>query len=73
MESAKISRIVTAHRFMKLGKLEALAKRCRPSAEFVYLEDVRENLSLLDKAAAAVGLVAARAGCAPSPSPIRPR
>jgi acyl-[acyl-carrier-protein]-phospholipid O-acyltransferase / long-chain-fatty-acid--[acyl-carrier-protein] ligase len=55
MTSAKVKRIVTAHRFIKLGKLENLVEALSASYEFIYLEDVREKLTLMDKAAAAVG------------------
>jgi len=55
LTTARIKRIVTAHRFIELGKFEALEAALKPLAELVYLEDVRENLSVLDKGAAAVG------------------
>jgi acyl-[acyl-carrier-protein]-phospholipid O-acyltransferase/long-chain-fatty-acid--[acyl-carrier-protein] ligase len=62
---AKIKRVVTAHRFIELGKLEALEAWLKPVTELVYLEEVREKLSAFDKATAALGslfpaLVAAR-------------
>ena len=55
MQSAKIKRIVTAHLFVQIGKFEALEAALKPHAELVYLEDVRKNLSLFDKGAAAIG------------------
>ena len=55
LRTAKVKRIVTAHRFIEIGKFEDLVSELRPYAEFVYLEDVRQNLSLKDKARAAVG------------------
>jgi acyl-[acyl-carrier-protein]-phospholipid O-acyltransferase/long-chain-fatty-acid--[acyl-carrier-protein] ligase len=55
LRTAKINRIVTAHRFIEIGKFEDLVSQLSPYAEFVYLEDVRQNLSLKDKARAAVG------------------
>ncbi|HTO39335.1 MAG TPA: AMP-binding protein [Rhizomicrobium sp.] len=63
--TAKVRRIVTAHKFIELGKLESLIADLNGVAEFIYLEDVRENLSLRDKAMAVAGsmlphLVAAR-------------
>jgi acyl-[acyl-carrier-protein]-phospholipid O-acyltransferase/long-chain-fatty-acid--[acyl-carrier-protein] ligase len=55
LRTAKIKRIVTAHRFVEIGKFEELIAELNPNAEIVYLEDVRQNLSIADKAAAAVG------------------
>jgi len=59
--TAKISRIVTAHRFIELGKFQALEAELKARSELIYLEDVRAGLSLFDKAAAAVGSVLPRA------------
>src|SRR3984957_11846675 len=58
MHMAKVKRIVTARRFVELGKFEALVCEIEGAASVVYLEDVRANLSLRDKAAAAVGQLA---------------
>ena len=55
LKTAQVTRIVTAHRFVKLAKLEDLIGMLSQAATFVYLEDVRKNLTLLDKAAAAAG------------------
>jgi acyl-[acyl-carrier-protein]-phospholipid O-acyltransferase/long-chain-fatty-acid--[acyl-carrier-protein] ligase len=55
LATGKIKRIVTARRFIELAKLDSVATWLAPFAEFVYLEDVRENLSLVDKAAAFLG------------------
>jgi acyl-[acyl-carrier-protein]-phospholipid O-acyltransferase/long-chain-fatty-acid--[acyl-carrier-protein] ligase len=55
IKTAKIRRVVTAHRFIDLAKLEGLIEELHTEYELVYLEDVRENLSLVDKAFAAVG------------------
>ncbi|MGD0191984.1 MAG: AMP-binding protein [Rhizomicrobium sp.] len=55
VRTAQIKRIVTAHRFVELGKFEDLVKELSDGAEFVYLEEVRENLTLMDKAKAAIG------------------
>jgi len=57
IKTAKIKRVVTAHRFVELGKFESLIAEVGEDCELVYLEDVRENLSLLDKAFAAVGTI----------------
>ncbi len=53
--TAKVKRIVTARRFVLLGKLEGLIEQLEKTYQIVYLEDVREKLSLLDKIYAAVG------------------
>jgi acyl-[acyl-carrier-protein]-phospholipid O-acyltransferase/long-chain-fatty-acid--[acyl-carrier-protein] ligase len=55
LQMAQIKRIVTAHKFIELGKFEALIDELKDSAEIVYLEDVRERLTIFDKAFAAVG------------------
>jgi acyl-[acyl-carrier-protein]-phospholipid O-acyltransferase / long-chain-fatty-acid--[acyl-carrier-protein] ligase len=55
LKTAQIKRIVTAHRFVELGKLDALIEELGKNYEIVYLEDVRAKLSLIDKIYAAVG------------------
>ena len=55
LKTAKINRIVTAKRFVELGKLDALIAELSQTYEIVYLEEVREKLSLIDKIFAAVG------------------
>jgi acyl-[acyl-carrier-protein]-phospholipid O-acyltransferase/long-chain-fatty-acid--[acyl-carrier-protein] ligase len=55
LKMAKIQRVVTAHRFIEVGKFEALEAWLKTAAKIVYLEDVREKLSLFDKVTAAVG------------------
>ncbi len=56
-QACKAKRIVTAHRFIELGELQELEAELKKDHELIYLEDVRENLSLGDKLAAAVGMV----------------
>lgn len=56
-QACKCKRIVTARRFIELGELHQLEAALGRDQELVYLEDVRENLSLTDKIAAAVGMV----------------
>lgn len=65
LRTARVKRIVTAHKFVELAKLESLIDELKVSAEILYLEDVRENLSMRDKAMAVAGslmpqLIAAR-------------
>ncbi|HEY3778725.1 MAG TPA: AMP-binding protein [Rhizomicrobium sp.] len=55
MHMAKVKRVITARRFVEVGKFEALVCALESSAKIIYLEDVRAGLSLGDKAAAAVG------------------
>ena len=55
LRTAKVKRVVTAHRFVEAGKFEGLIAALKDTAEIVYLEDVRAKLSLTDKAAAAIG------------------
>jgi acyl-[acyl-carrier-protein]-phospholipid O-acyltransferase/long-chain-fatty-acid--[acyl-carrier-protein] ligase len=71
LRSAQVKRIITAHRFIELGKFEALEAELRSSAELVYLEDVREGISAFDKGAAAIGSLLPRA-IAAYPSPDKP-
>jgi acyl-[acyl-carrier-protein]-phospholipid O-acyltransferase/long-chain-fatty-acid--[acyl-carrier-protein] ligase len=65
LKTARVTRIVTAHRFVKLAKLEELVDTLGKAVTIIHLEDVRAGLTLLDKAMAAAGsvmpsLVAAR-------------
>ncbi len=55
MKAAKISKIVTAHKFVELGGLESLIAELEDAADFIYLEDVREGLGLMDKLAGGLG------------------
>ena len=58
IKTGQIKRIITAHKFVELGNLDDLIEDLSGDAEFQYLEDVREKLSLRDKANAAVATVA---------------
>ena len=73
LHTAKVKRIVTAHRFVELGKFEALIDELAPFAEIVYLEDVRENLSLRDKATRGGGFACAAASSWRARCTTRPR
>jgi acyl-[acyl-carrier-protein]-phospholipid O-acyltransferase/long-chain-fatty-acid--[acyl-carrier-protein] ligase len=55
IKTAQIKRVITAHRFIELGKFEELEEGLRPLAEILYLEEEREGLSAMDKARAALG------------------
>ena len=60
MRAGEITKIVTAHKFVELAGLESLMSDLSNEAEIIYLEDVREKLSLRDKIAALVGPVVPR-------------
>jgi acyl-[acyl-carrier-protein]-phospholipid O-acyltransferase / long-chain-fatty-acid--[acyl-carrier-protein] ligase len=65
LRTAQVKRVLTARRFIELGGFQSLIDELAEHATIVYLEDVREHLSILDKAYALVGsyvprLVAAR-------------
>lgn len=67
MRAAKVKRMITAHKFVELGGLQDLISELSKSVEIIYLEDVREKLSIGDKIAAVAGplvpsLVASRLG-----------
>jgi acyl-[acyl-carrier-protein]-phospholipid O-acyltransferase / long-chain-fatty-acid--[acyl-carrier-protein] ligase len=55
LQMANIQRVVTAHRFIEVGKFEALEEWMKSAAKMIYLEEVRDKLSLFDKLTAAVG------------------
>lgn len=55
MRAAQISRIITAHKFVEIGALEPLIDQLKDDAELIYLEDVREGLSIGNKIAGALG------------------
>ncbi|MEO0983648.1 MAG: AMP-binding protein [Pseudomonadota bacterium] len=58
MKAAEVKRIVTAHRFVELGDLQPLIDELSTDAEMIYLEDVREALTLRHKLAGALGPIA---------------
>jgi len=52
---AKIKRVLTAHKFIELGKLHDIVDAIGEQAEITYLEDVRATIGLSDKLFAAAG------------------
>ena len=60
MRAGQISRIITAHKFVELGALEPLIEQLTEDVNFVYLENVREGLSLGNKLAGALGPIMPR-------------
>jgi acyl-[acyl-carrier-protein]-phospholipid O-acyltransferase/long-chain-fatty-acid--[acyl-carrier-protein] ligase len=55
IKTAQVKRIVTAKRFVEMGGFQSLIADIAKTCDIVYLEDVREKLSLRDKISAAVG------------------
>jgi len=55
VKTAVVKRVVTAHRFIELAKLDGLATEISRSANVMFLEDVRAKLSVFDKAIAGIG------------------
>ena len=55
IEAAKIKHVVTAHKFVELAELDDLVDDLKEHAGFVYLEDIREQLTATDKLAGALG------------------
>lgn len=55
LRTAKVKRIVTARKFVDLANLGGMVAELSSKAEIVYLEDVREHLTVFDKAVAATG------------------
>lgn len=70
-EAAGVRRVLTARRFIEVGKLDDLASDLSAFAELVYLEDVRPKIGLADKIVA-VAKAAAPALFAPHASPDDP-
>lgn len=58
MKAAGIKKVLTAHKFIDQVELHDLVKSLEDSATFVYLEEMREALTLMDKIAAVVGPLA---------------
>ncbi len=54
-KAAQVKTIVTARKFVELANLEPLIAELEGSFRMIYLEDVRENLTLKHKAAGALG------------------
>lgn len=68
LRAAQVKRVVTAHRFIELAKLEALEAWLKVDVKLIYLEEVRASLTLLDKVRAAIKSQIPRVfAAAPSP------
>lgn len=55
MRAAKVKRLITAHKFVELGGLQDLITELSKVVEVIYLDDLREKLSLGDKLNALAG------------------
>lgn len=55
VKTAKVKRIATAKRLIDNAGLHSLVDELARTCKIIYLEDVRENLSIFDKAAAGIG------------------
>ena len=57
-KACQCTKIITAHRFIELGELEKLEAELAADHTMIYLEDVRANMTKMDKAAAVLGTIA---------------
>ncbi|HWA92221.1 MAG TPA: AMP-binding protein [Rhizomicrobium sp.] len=55
LKTAQVKKIATARRLVEMAGLQSLVDEISQNAEIVYLEDLRKDLSILDKAAALIG------------------
>ncbi|MEZ5920602.1 MAG: AMP-binding protein [Parvularculaceae bacterium] len=53
--AAEVTKVLTAHKFIEIGNLQPLIDELSGSVEFLYLEDMKEALTPLDKARAILG------------------
>ncbi|MFZ5618312.1 MAG: AMP-binding protein [Pseudomonadota bacterium] len=53
--AAEVTKVVTARKFVEIGKLEGLIEELGDAVEFLYLEDMKEALVAIDKARAVLG------------------
>ncbi|AEG32392.1 AMP-binding protein [Thiomicrospira cyclica] len=51
-KTAQLQRVLTSRRFIKLAGLQAIEQALAAHIEWIYLEDVRETISLVDKLSA---------------------
>lgn len=54
-QTAQITKVITAHKFVELAELQPLITALSDSVEFLYLEDMREELGLKAKLRAMFG------------------
>ena len=58
LKTALVTKVVTARAFIEKAELGPLVEALSQDVEILYLEDIRENLSLKDKLAAVIGPIA---------------
>lgn len=54
-KTAPFNKVLTAHKFIEMGGLEELVQELSGDMEFIYLEDLREELGVSDKLRAVLG------------------
>lgn len=54
-KAAEVKKVVTARKFIEIGKLEPLIEQLKDTVEFLYLEDMKEALTPADKMRAISG------------------
>ncbi len=54
-KAAKITKVLTARKFVEVAKLESLIEKLEDSFEFLYLEDIKEKVQVKDKMRALIG------------------
>ncbi|MEM9263616.1 MAG: AMP-binding protein, partial [Pseudomonadota bacterium] len=54
-KAAEVDTVLTAHKFIEVGGLENLIDDLQDTLSFEYLEDMRDGLTIFDKARAVVG------------------
>jgi len=55
LTAAQIRRVVSAHKFIEVGKFQELEDWLKARTEILHLEDIREKISVMDKARAVIG------------------
>ncbi|GGD17343.1 AMP-binding protein [Aquisalinus flavus] len=55
LRTGEISKVITAHKFIEIAELHGLIDELKAKAAIWYLEDMREQLSAMDKAQAVLG------------------
>jgi acyl-[acyl-carrier-protein]-phospholipid O-acyltransferase/long-chain-fatty-acid--[acyl-carrier-protein] ligase len=53
-QTAQIKTVLSSRRFIKLGKFEADAQQLAENVNLIYLEDIAEKITLIDKLSAAI-------------------
>jgi len=59
-DAARLEYVITSHKFIELARLEAVEAALKEKVKLVYLEDVRDSLTLTDKLCGLFGKYMAR-------------